>query len=117
MESAVALAAIALLGNKIIELFKYLRTKDWNGAITLLAVMAVGVIILALAANADVAETLIIPGTSITLGSLDAMSIVLLGLAGTSVGSTIYDYKKAFDGGDSAKQPPLTGASSGPSPT
>jgi hypothetical protein len=66
LENAIALLVIGLLANKIIELIKYLRVKDWNAAIT------------------------------------------LLGLMITATGSTVYDFKKAFDNSDSAKQPSLT---------
>lgn len=109
MEQVIALTAIAFLSNKIIELLKYLRTKDWNAAFTLAAVEVSGVVVMLLAAGAKVTETLVLPGTSEPIGSLDKASVVLLGLVMTSLSSTIYDFKKAFDSTDSAKQPPLLG--------
>lgn len=109
MEQVVALAAIAFLANKIIEAIKYLRARDWNGLVTLLAVMVAGVIVLLIAASAKVTETLVLPGTSHALGDLDTMSVVFLGLVLTSLTSTIYDFKKAIDNGDNAKQPPMLG--------
>ena len=108
MEQAVALLAIALLANKIIELIKYLRVKDWNAAVTLLTLFVAGVVALTLAAHASVTEHTIIPGTTVELGTLEFASLVLLGLMITATGSTIYDFKKSFDNTDSAKQPPMT---------
>jgi len=107
MEQVVALTAIAFLANKIIELLKYLRAKDWNAAFTLATIEVSGVIVMLIAAAAKVTETLVLPGTSEPIGTLDTASVVLLGLVMTSLSSTIYDFKKAIDGGDSAKQPPL----------
>lgn len=107
MEQAIALLAIALLANKIIELLKQIRNKDVNGALTLISLFIAGVAALTLAAHAAVTEGTIIPGTGAALGSLDFASLVLLGLMITATGSTVYDFKKAVDSTDSAKQPPL----------
>jgi hypothetical protein len=117
MEDAIALLAIALLANKIIELLKYLKSKNWNGAITLVSLFIAGVVALNIAAHAAVTEHTVIPGTGIELGLLDFMSLLLLGLLITAGGSTIYDFKKAFDGSDTAKQPALTNMSHGDPPT
>lgn len=109
MEQVIALTAIAFLAGKCVEFVKYLRNADWNAAITLAAVELAGVIVFLFAAAAKVTETLILPGTSEPLGSLDTASVVFLGLVMTSLSSTAYDFRKALDSGDSAKQPPLIG--------
>jgi hypothetical protein len=108
LENAIALLVIGLLANKIIELIKYLRVKDWNAAITLLSLFVAGVVAVTLAAHASVTEHTIIPGTTVELGTLEFASLLLLGLMITATGSTVYDFKKAFDNSDSAKQPSLT---------
>ena len=114
MEQVIALTAIAFLGNKIIELLKYLRNKDWNAAFTLAAIEVTGVIVMLFAAAASVTETIVLPGTSAAIGSLDTASVVFLGLVITSLSSKLYDFQKAIDGGDSAKQPPLLGPETPP---
>lgn len=108
MEQAIALLAIALFANKIIELLKDIRAKDWNAALTLVCLFAAGVGALALAAHASVTMHTIIPGTNVELGQLEFASLMMLGLMVTSTGSTVYDFKKAVDNTDSAAQPPLT---------
>jgi len=110
MEQALAFGTIGLLASKVIEMLKYLRNKDMNGAFTLAAVWIAGVVSTFLAAAAKVTETLVLPGTSIPLGTLDGASLVLIGLTLTSTIGTVYDFKKALDNGDSAKQPPLLGS-------
>jgi hypothetical protein len=117
MDNAIALLAVALLANKIIELLKDMRAGNWNGALTLLSLFVAGVAALTLAAHAMVTETMTIPGVEKQLGQLDFASLVLLGLMITSTGSTVYDFKKAFDQTDSARQPPLTTLPNGDPPT
>lgn len=107
MEQAIALASIAFLAGKIIEALKYARSKDWNALFTLISVMIAGVIVMLVAASAQVTETLVLPGTAMPIGDLDKISVIFLGLVITSLTSTVYDFKKAFDFSDSAKQPPL----------
>lgn len=107
MEQVIALTAIAFLAGKIIEFLKYVRNRDWNAAITLAAVEFAGVVVMLFAAAAKVTETLILPGTSEPIGTLDTASVIFLGLVMTSLASTTYDFRKALDSGDSAKQPPL----------
>lgn len=107
MESFIVAAAIPFLAGKAIELLKYLKNKDWNGAVTLVSVWVAGIVALVIAAAAEVTETFVVPGTTIPLGSLDGPSLVLLGMTLTSITSTVYDFKKALDSTDSAKQPPL----------
>lgn len=109
MEAVLIPIAIALFGNKFIELLKYLRTRDWNGALTLLSLFVAGFVTLTLAAHSAATQYWTIPGTTIPLGMLDGGSLVLLGLMLTATGSTIYDYKKSLDGSDSAAQPKLFG--------
>ena len=116
MEQAVALLAIALLANKIIELLKYLTNKEYKSAATLLSLFGAGYAALTLAAHAKVTEAIVIPGTLTPLGMLDWASLLLLGLMITATGSTAYDFKKALDQTDSAAQPKLFPGPQGPPP-
>jgi len=106
---ALGLAALGALASKVIELLKLLRAKDVNGAVTLVSIWVAGLVAVFLGAEADVTENLSLPGTGIPLGSLDTGSKILLGLVMMSSISFAYDFKKAFDQSDSAKQPPLLG--------
>lgn len=107
MEQALILTSIAFLGNKIIELIKYLRAKDMNAALTLVSIHITGVIVMLFAAAAKVSETLVIPGTSEAIGNLDTASVIFMGLTFASLTSKLYDFQKAVDGSDSAAQPQL----------
>ena len=107
MEQALILTSIAFLGNKIIELIKYLRARDINAAVTLLAIHLTGVIVMLFAAAAKVSETLVVPGTSAPIGQLDTASVIFMGLTFASLTSKLYDFQKAVDGSTSAAQPPL----------
>lgn len=107
MEQALILTSIAFLGNKIIELIKYLRARDMNAAVTLLAIHLTGVIVMLFAAAAKVTETLVVPGTSASIGDLDTASVIFMGLTFASLTSKLYDFQKAVDGSDSAAQPQL----------
>lgn len=109
MEQALILTSIAFLGNKIIELIKYLRARDVNAAVTLLMIHITGVVVMLFAAAAKVSETLVIPGTSAPIGQLDTASVIFMGLTFASLTSKLYDFQKAIDQSDSAAQPSLTG--------
>jgi energy-converting hydrogenase Eha subunit G len=81
-----------------------------SSAITQAAAWIAGVLVVVLAAHADVASALILPGTDQALGNLDFGSQVLVGLLVSSFASTGVDFKQAFDRSDSAVKPPLIGA-------
>lgn len=108
MEQALSLLILGALATKIIDFVKYVRNKDWNAAITQAATWVAGVVVIMLAANANAFEVLVLPGMADPLGSLNVWSLILIGLTLTSFISFAYDFKKAIDGTDSAKAPPLT---------
>lgn len=66
-----------------------------------------GILLVVVAAHAQVTQTLTLPGIATPLGKLDAGSIVLVGLLASSLASSIVDVKQAVDGSDSAVKPPL----------
>jgi hypothetical protein len=101
-------ATLAALVVKFTSVLKYLSDRDWRQAVTQVVPWVAGIVAVALAAQADVAEGFIIWGQQ-ALGDLDFWSQVLAGIALGSAGSLTYDFKKAVDGSDSAAEPPLGG--------
>lgn len=98
------LAALAALVVKIVSVVKSLG-KDRNAVVTQALTWAVGVAVAFLAAHADLTSALVVADRQ--LGSLDAGSLVLVGLSLSSLGSFAYDVKKSVDGTDSAAEPRL----------
>jgi len=111
MEQVIALAALGFFASKLLEMVKYVRAKDWNAAITLLSLWFVGIIVVTVAAHNELTEDVILPQTTIPLGELGAVALGFLGMILTSLVSVTYDFKKAIDSSDSAKQPPLIDSS------
>lgn len=109
MEAVLIPVAIALFANKIIEFLKYLRTQNWNGALTLICLFIAGFATISLAAHSAATQDWTVPGTTIPLDMLDWGSLALLGMLLTATGSTVYDFKKSLDSSDSAAQPKLFG--------
>lgn len=99
------LAFLVAIPIKFTAVTKFIRAKQWGDALTQLYVTVVAVVVAFLGANANAMENIDINGAS--LGSLDAASTVLLGLGIASVGSVVYDFKKARDNNDTAKEPSL----------
>lgn len=104
---ALGFLALAALVIKITSVIKSIG-KDNNMVVTQLVVWVVGIIVLFLGAEAEITETLIIPGLTATpLGDMDTASIILAGFILGSSGAFAYDVKKAIDGSDSATEPAL----------
>ena len=104
---AITLASLIALGTRFVSFLKYLRAKDWNSVATQAASWASGVAIVFLAGAADITNRLILfPGVP-TLSDINAASKVMLGLMLMSLGSEVYQFKKAFDRTDSAAEPAL----------
>lgn len=91
----------------LINLAKYLRSKEWNGAITIVTGFVIGVVVVFLASSSGIANDLVING--ITLGNLDNWSKVLVGLVATGLFSSFHDLKSAIDGSVSSSEPKLVG--------
>lgn len=104
---ALAIAALLAFAGKLTDVAKFIRAKDWNATGTQLVAWIAGGATLALGAASSVTDGIVIPGLGVAIGDLDFWSIILLGASGTSLFSVAYDFKKAFDGNDSAKTPPL----------
>ena len=111
----VGFLALAALVIKVVSVIKAIG-KDANYVITQVVTWAVGILVLFLAGQAEVTQSQVIPGFGMTLGTMDAASIILAGLVLGSTGAFAYDYKKARDNTDSASEPNLlTGKSPGAS--
>jgi hypothetical protein len=109
---ALLIATLGALAVKGLDFVKFLLNKDWNAVITQAAAWLSGIVVLWVASAASVFDAVTVPGVGVPIGSLDAGSLVFIGLNLASVLGIVYDYKKAIDGSDSAKTPPLTGTPS-----
>lgn len=89
------------------ELFDLPGSK--SSVVTQATAWLAGIVLVALAAHAQVTAALVLPGLSVPLGGLDAASVVLVGMLAASLGSSLVDVKQAIDGNDSARKPPLIG--------
>lgn len=101
----ITLVALGALAVKAVSTVKYALARDTGATVTQVLTWLVGIGVIALAAQADIAAGIDIGGTP--LGMLDFPSQVLVGLSLSSAGSFAYDVKRAIDGSDSAAEPPL----------
>lgn len=104
MEFAPLVAAAALV-LKVLDFVKALKNQDSNAIVTQLGVWIAGVGVIFLLGSTDFASGVEVAGY--TLDSLNAWSLVFLGLTVGSTGSLIFDFKKSFDNTDSSRQEPL----------
>lgn len=102
MDFAPLLAAIALIW-KIVDFVKYLRARNSEAVVTQAAVWFAGVGVIFLLAATDFASAINVGDLS--LGTLNAASLILLGLSVGSSASVLVDVKKAVDNTDSAAVP------------
>lgn len=78
-----------------------------SSVLTQLTAWGGGVLLVLVGAHAAVTSAIVLPGTGLPLGKLDAGSILLVGLLASSLASSLVDVKQALDGSDSAAKPPL----------
>lgn len=104
MDFAPLLVAAALIW-KLVDFVKFVKAKDINAVTTQLAVWVAGVVVIFLLAATDFASGVTIGDKN--LDSLNAASLLLLGLSMGSTASVFVDAKKAVDGTDSAAVPAL----------
>lgn len=107
--SSASLAAFAI---KVTSVLKYLSAGQVREAITQVVPWLAGVIMVAVAAHANVSQDLVVFG-EMALRQLNGWSQVLAGVALGSTGSFAYDLKKALDNTDTASEPPLGGGTFG----
>lgn len=105
----VPLLALSALVLTVINWLKYLKSGDWNGVYTQLAVWLAGVLAVLLVAETDWAGTLAFG--DIVLGDMNVASKVFLGLSIGAVASAGHEALKSFDNTDSAHKADLFGSS------
>lgn len=103
----ITLASLISLGNKVTAFLKSLTNKDWNAVITQLVHWGGMTIILVFAAHASIANQITLFDGVPPLKELDGASLLLAGMSLGSLGSVLYDFKKARDNTDGAVEPPL----------
>lgn len=101
----VPLAAALALALKLLDFVKYITAGDINAIATQGASWVSGVLVVFLLAATDFSAGILIG--DVPLETLNAASLILLGLSLGSSGSVLYDFKKAIDRTDSAVTPSL----------
>lgn len=103
--SLTPLVAVGTLVFTVVNFLSYLRSRNWNGALTQLVAWVAGVVGIVLAAHSQYASQITF-GTQ-KLSGASWWTQVFLGLIATSLLSTFNELKKAIDRTDSAKKAPL----------
>jgi hypothetical protein len=101
------LASLIALGMTMVRFLKFLKAADWNAVTVQSATWIVGIALVFLAAEANVTSHLTLWSGVPPLADINAASKVLLGLMFLSLGSQVYEFKKALDHNDTAAEPAL----------
>jgi hypothetical protein len=97
---------IALLVAKVTDFVRFIRGHDWSSVLTQLLSWVAGVVGVFLTAHSDWGDW-VVPGLEKAIADVNGATQVLLGMAISSFGSIIIDFKKAIDKTDSAVVPQL----------
>lgn len=90
----VPILALSALVKKLVDFFKFLTNRDWNGAITMLVTWGAGIVALLVASQTDWADGINIGDK--TLASLSFLSMVFVGMSVSSFGAVAgYDIPKS----------------------
>lgn len=116
MEALVILAALAFAINKTVSVIKGAKARDWNLVLTQVVVWCVGIAALFLVGAANQFQGIVVPGFVQPLTDFDAWSKITLGWILGGSGSFVFDFKKAFDNNDDAREPSLLGPNAVPQP-
>jgi multisubunit Na+/H+ antiporter MnhB subunit len=106
VSSLTPLAAVGTLVFTFVNFLTYLRSANWNGALTQAIAWAAGIAAMMIAAHTQFASQITF-GTE-KLSRMNWQSQAFLGLIATSILSTVNEVKKAIDGTDSARKAKLT---------
>lgn len=87
----VPLVVGGLMVAMLIDVFRSLKGKDWNGVITPLAAFLAGVFVAWLLSESDFASTIKIGDTGLTLADLNFASLVVFGFAFSSFAAKLVD--------------------------
>ena len=101
------LASLIALGMRFVSFVKYVRAKDWNSVVTQASAWGAGVFLVFLAGAADITNKLVLWEGVPALTDVNASSKVLLGFMFLSLGSQVYEFKKALDRNDTAAEPAM----------
>jgi hypothetical protein len=106
MDTIAPSALLVALVFTVINWFRYLSGRDWNGVITQLCVWGGGVVAVFLFANTDFADASI-PGTAISFAAANGWSLLFIGLTIGSSASVVTEVVKAVDNTRSSAKPKL----------
>lgn len=96
---------LGFLSWKLGSLVKYVTSKHYGEAITQVVIFGIGIGIAFAVGASDWAEETVVGNRA--LSDINGVSKALVGIVIASTGSGLYDFKKAFDGSDSATEPAL----------
>lgn len=101
----VPLVALALVVKTTVDILRYVKGQDWNGAVTLLIAWLAGFAAAALFAQTDFADAIAVGDQ--TLGNLNAASLIVIGLTLGSAGAFANEFNAARDTNRSTAKPHL----------
>ena len=108
MESLTPLLALSFVTYTIINLARYLRARDWNGALTTVAVWVGGFLATLVFAESKIGEGIVLPLTGgLPLGALSTWDMIIVGLAVGSTATVANEFRGAFDNSTSTAKPHL----------
>lgn len=99
------MVALAALVFSVINFLKFVTAKDVKSAVSQAIVWVAGVAAVTIAAHTDFASGISVADR--TLDTLNAWSLVFVGLSWSSIATVANEAKKALDGNDTAAKPPL----------
>lgn len=113
METFTPVAMLAFVVFTLVNLARYLRAADWNGAVTIVVAWVVGLVACWLFGQSEFGESLVIPGFTVPLGAMSFADLLLAGLVVSSTAQAFNEVKGAIDGNISTAKPQLLDDSSG----
>lgn len=105
MPDFVPFVALALVVKTTVDILRYVKGQDWNGAVTLLVAWLGGFGAAALFAQTDFADAIAVGDQ--TLGTLNVASLLVLGLTLGSAGANINELFASRDTNRSTAKPHL----------
>lgn len=105
----VGFAGLLALTWKVTDFMRLLGSfaEHKSGIVTQILAWVGAIAVVMLFARSDFGETVEIPGSTLTLDTLNVFSLILVGLMVGSAASAAVDVKQAIDGRDSSAKPPL----------
>jgi hypothetical protein len=101
----VPVLAMLTLVIAIINLVKYVKTKNTNGIVTTLSVWAAGVIVVLLVGQTDFAAGIVIAERP--MSDYNTWSLIFIGLSLAGMAQFANEIKVAIDRNDTAAKPPM----------